>query len=880
MKRFSVAKKRLDNGLTILVLPNRDIPKVSLQLWYQVGSKNENEGTRGIAHLIEHMIFKGTEKLSESDINALTYKLSSTCNAFTSHDYTGYLFDVPAQNWQQILPVMADCMRNCTFKQEFLNSELKAVIQELRMYNDDYFSALVEKMLASIFADHPYHYPVIGYKHDLWNLSQENLRAFYEHFYTPDNATLVVVGDVEAEEVFASAQEAFGAIPAANRKIQHQWPHTRDIAAHSVTLYRDVQQPVMVFVWEAPGVKDRREYQLDLLSWILGAGRGAHLYNLLVTELGLATEVQSLVYDLFDRGAFLLYIQPACLECADQIRTIVMREIEKYRTTLVTDAELHRAQRKTEMDLVSLVENNQKLAYLIGKLYTATGDENYLETYAQETDDLALKQSILDICKDFLVPSLMHTGFVLPFNQADQKLWQEQQELSEAADAKILGTITRDAPVEEARYTGQVIAGKPQPFTYPKAQRHVLANGLKLFLHPKKAQAGVRAGKIDLLLDLKAKHYYDSPDHQGLSMMVADLLQEGTKTHTSTQLALELEGYGMELNTFPGQIGMSMLGGDAQKGLGLLCDVLTQSTMEPEPLERVRQQMLAELKLFWDTPADFVGQLARQLVYGAHPYAQNMMGDLDSVGSFTREQVLETYRAVISPDGGRLAIVGDFDPDQLIPLLEKTLGAWQGPQVRDMQFPALEPVTPQSVNYPINRDQVVLAYGGLSVARLDPDFDALLLFDQVFTGGVLGGMNSRLFELRERTGLFYTVSGSLLAGVGQQPGMVFVKTIVSGDRLQEAEKALEGVISAGAVSFTLDELEEARRALVNSMVDGFASGRQTAATFVTLDRYGLPDDYFDKRPEQLYALSLERIKDTVARRLDLKKMLKIRVGRV
>jgi len=876
-KRFSVVKKCLDNGLTILVLPKYEIPKVSLQLWYKVGSKNEGAG---IAHLIEHMIFKGTEKLSESDINALTYKLSSSCNAFTAQDYTGYLFDVPSQNWQQILPVMADCMSNCAFKQDLLNSELKAVIQELRMRNDNYFMALVEQMLGAIFADHPYHYPVIGYKQDLWCLTQQDLRAFYERFYAPDNAILVVVGDVDPEQVFAKAKEAFGAIPAANRKIQHRWPHARDIAAHNVTLYRDVQQPLMVFAWEVPGVSQGDQYHLDLLSLILGSGRGAHLYRLLVTELGLATDVQSMTYDLFDQGLFLLYIQPKGLEQIEQIKTIVLREIEKYRTTLVTDAELNRAKRKTEMGLVTLAESNQQIAGLIGKLYAATGDENYLATYAQGTNDAQLKQGILDLCRDYLVPSLMHTGSVLPFTPADKQLWQEQQKLSEAADAQILDAIVRETEVEGPRYTAQVVAGKPQPFTYPKPQRHVLRNGLKLFLYPKRDQTGSVAGKIDLVLDLKTKHYFDAPNQQGLSAMVANLLQEGTKKYSATELALELERFGMQLSITPGQICMSMLGGDIEQGLSLLFQVLTESTMEPAALERVRQQMLAEIKIFWDNPSGFAGQLVRQAVYGKHPYAQNIIGDAASVGSFTREQVLEAYHAIISPDGGRLAIVGDFDPALLIPLLEKIIGSWHGPQVRDVQFPALTPVTPQETNYPIDRDQVVLAYGGLSVARLDPDYDALLLFDQIFAGGVLGGMNSRLFELRERTGLFYTVGGSLLAGAGPQPGMVFVGTLVSGNRLAEAEKALEGVISAGAASFTLDELDEARRAIVNSLVDGFESGCQTASTFVTLDRYGLPDDYFDKRPEQLYAVSLEHIKETVARRLDVHHLRKIRVGRV
>src|SRR3990170_7174781 len=207
-----IFKKKLDNGLTVLVYPRHSIPKVSTQLWYNVGSKDEKTGEKGLAHLLEHMIFKGTKRLSESDINLITTKLSGSCNAFTSYDYTGYLFDFPTQNWKHSIEILANCMTNCTFKEELLNSELKAVIQELKMYRDYYSSGLMEELVSTIYSDHPYHHPIIGYKQDLWNITRESLLEFYHKHYTPNNATLVVVGDVEPNEVFNTANEYFGHI--------------------------------------------------------------------------------------------------------------------------------------------------------------------------------------------------------------------------------------------------------------------------------------------------------------------------------------------------------------------------------------------------------------------------------------------------------------------------------------------------------------------------------------------------------------------------------------------------------------------------------------------------------------------------------------------
>ena len=211
-KQKNVFTYTLKNGLNVLIRPSHHVPKVSVQLWYNVGSKDEKSGEKGLAHLIEHMIFKGTEKLSESDINMITHKLSGSCNAFTSYDYTGYLFNFPSHHWHEALPIMSDCMKNCTFKEELLNSELKAVIQELKMYKDSFSSCLVEELVTQAFPGHPYQSPIIGYKHDLFNVTREDLLRFYQKHYIPNNATLIIVGDVDPSEAIKEVEKNFSKI--------------------------------------------------------------------------------------------------------------------------------------------------------------------------------------------------------------------------------------------------------------------------------------------------------------------------------------------------------------------------------------------------------------------------------------------------------------------------------------------------------------------------------------------------------------------------------------------------------------------------------------------------------------------------------------------
>jgi zinc protease len=869
-----VYKKVLSNGLTVLVRPNHVIPKVSIQLWYNVGSKDEKSGERGIAHLIEHMIFKGTKKLTESDINMITHKLSGYCNAFTSYDYTGYLFDFPSQNWQQALPIMADCMCNCTFKAEFLASEMKAVIQELKMYRDDYTSSLVEELISAIFVDHPYHYPIIGFKQDLWSIKRDALVNFYKKHYVPNNATLVVVGDVGPEEVFKKAEEYFGTIePNLDYKKEHYY-FSPDIVAKSVTLYRDVKQPIVILSWVVPGAREKLDYTLDVLSWILGMGKSSRLYRLLVDELQLVTDVEVFNYDLFDYSPYFIYFQPKRIEDRDKIIDLINKEIASIIKNGLTKEELKRATKQAQAHYFTLLENNQKQAYVIGQSYLATTDENFLFDYLDHNPE-EVAQTIHNLLKNDFRPSLMNKGMVLPLAEKDKDYWKQIQEQSDKEDERILSSIKRERPVEKGSYVYQVEAAKPKAFPFARADKLTLANTIKILSYH-----NPNVEKIELILSLAAKHYYDPENLPGLSAFMTRVMAEGTQNYSGEKLAEAIELRGMSLDIAPGQVSISLLSQDLAFALEILMEVLTKATFEDKAIEKVRTHLIADIQNYWDTPTAFVSQLAREQVYKNHPYSKQALGDEKSINAITRADIVSAYQKFMSPDKAVLAIVGDIKTYDLKTMLEKTVGTWQGPHVEEIKFPILKPVQEHEVDYPINRDQVVLAYAGLSVSREDKQFDKLLLFDQIFTGGVLGSMSSRLFQLRERSGLFYTIGGSLLAHADKQPGMVFIRTIVSLDRLNEAENALQETINTAALHIEEQELQEAKNALASSLVDNFASNRNMAATFIFLERYNLPDDYFDYRAAQLAEIPADQILAAAKTILDTSKLAKIKIGRL
>lgn len=872
--RNRVVKHVLSNGLTVLVYPVTTIPKVSSQMWYNVGSKHELTGERGLAHFLEHLIFKGTEKLSESDLTMITYKLSGYCNAFTSYDYTGYLFDFPQQHWKTSLELFADSMHNCTFKQQHINSELKAVIQELKLYKDDYISSLMEDMISLIFTDHPYHHPIIGYKQDLWSITRDSLLAFYRKHYIPNNATLVVLGDVSVDEVVDTAEKQFMHLKADPNYKQPVYYHSEDVSARSITLYRDIQQSVSMIAFVVPGMKEKKSGFAALASWIIATGKGSRLYKTLVEDKKLVSYVEATVDDLFDYSVFFITFYPYDDQDCERIIDVIKQELDFLIRDGFTDHEMERAFKRVKVDHLTLQENNQEFAYGIGQSFLATGDEQYMLDYLSILSKIQ-KDDLHFYITTYLRPSRAHTGLVLPLVDSEKQMWVNLQEESDQLDESFLSKKIRTEPVEKGVAVEHVHVLQPKPFTFPRAEKSVLGNGLTVLHHHTN-----RTEKIEVVLDLKTYHAYDTEEKQGLLYFTSMLLAEGTKNYSAQELADELESRGMSLDIKPGLFSLSMLRNDFEKGLELLTEMIMQPTFEQKAIKNIRGQMEAALKNYWDNPSEFIRQLARDIVYAGHPYAYNKLGTFKSIMGITRADIMHCHETYISPQEGRLVVVGDIAGYDLQSVCEKTIGQWQGPPVKDFIHPILRPPHAAEKNYPMNRDQIALGFAGLSVSRLDPSYDALLLFDQIFTGGLLGSMSSRLFMLREQSGLFYSIGGSLVFGADVIPGMVMLQTLVSRDRLNEAEKAIKDVIAGAASYIGPEELVQAKSAVSNALVDHFASNYQTAITFLFIDKYGMPADYFDTRAEYIAKISREQVQDAVRPILDTNRLVTLRIGRV
>lgn len=870
-----VIKKILPNGLVVLIHPVHHMPKVALNLWYGVGSKHEKSDEKGLAHLVEHMIFKGTkEKLSESDIDAVTTKLSGYTNAFTSYDYTCYVFDFPSSVWKEGLVLLSETMRNCRFDEQMLNSELSAVIQELKMYKDDYFDTLLSRLSGTIFADHPYHYPIIGFKQHLWNLQHHALVEFYRQHYIPNNAVLVIVGDVNADEAFEEAKKAFGHIPADHTYKKQEFYHSKDLMRHTITLYRDVQQPQAAISFVLPGARAKQRYVQEILACVLGKGKSSRLYAKIVDELELASELHASIDQREDATLLDISFQPNTAEHIDTIIEIIQQELQNITDKGVSAKELARAQKQVKASLYSVLESFDEQAGMIGESYLITDDENLIfKELEREVPDL--DRMLQEIVRTYCHAQARHEGRILPMTPDMYEQADELQALSDEEDARIIKNRTRTSSVEPARYAHVVQPPALSRCTFIQPERHTLSNDLTILM-------GTRTivPLIDIVLTLPAKEYDDPVDQQGLYRFVCDLLLEGTKNYPGTLLAQEIEGYGMTLGTEPGIITLTVLKEDLAKGLEFLSEILMHAEFDKKTVEKIRGHLIADLLVYWDEPQEFSNVLARQDLYKGHPYSKDPHGNIDAIKKITHTDLVAWYKKVCVPQGAYLALVGDLTGYNIKQEVERALGAWTGSFEKNSSTPALKPVKEKRLKHSINRDQVVLLFAGHSIPRVHPDYEKLLLFDQIFGGGAQGSMSSRLFKIREQTGLFYGVGGSLLVGCADEPGMVLVKTTVSLDRLQEAKDILQKTMEEVIDSLTHEELEQAKETIINGLLENVSTNRKVAGAFLGIARFNLPVDYFDTITHLIQAITLKEVQEAARRVLDPRKMITVEIGRV
>ena len=366
----------LANGMRVVVREDHRAPTAVQMVWYRVGSIDERDGVTGVAHVTEHMMFKGTPSVGPGEFNRRVAAVGGRDNAFTSTDYTAYFQQVPATQLKTVMALEADRMRHLTLEPAGYSKEIQVIMEERRMRTDDQSSARVhEAMNAVAWQAHPYRRPVIGWMSDLEQMTVADVRDWYRRWYVPNNATLVVVGDVNHQQVFGWARQTYGAIPARALPERKQFEEPVQAGQRQLDVKAPADLPLLVMGWKVPRLNDPRKdldpYALEMLAQILDGHDAARLPTALVKEQQVAVSVDT-SYDSTNRGPsmFMLQASPRPGHTVDQLEQAIRGALEEVANKGVTEQELTRARSQLRSSEVYKKDSMMGQAMEIGMLET------------------------------------------------------------------------------------------------------------------------------------------------------------------------------------------------------------------------------------------------------------------------------------------------------------------------------------------------------------------------------------------------------------------------------------------------------------------------------------------------------------------------------
>jgi len=804
---------KLDNGMTVVIREDHFAPVVALQVWVKAGGADENDIEAGVAHVHEHMLFKGTKKRGVGEIAAEVESSGGRINAWTSWNETVYHIVVASRYADTGLDVLADAVRNSSFDPTELDKELAVVMEEWKRGEDSPSRKVFNGLFGSAYQVHPYKRPVIGTKESIEGLTRERVLDFFGRYYAPNNMTLIVVGDVDTkhmEKVVAKAFAGFDAreIPRPERQPE---PPQREVRFDTITMR--VQEAQMALGFHIPGADDPDAPILDLLSFVLGGGESSRLYRRLVAESQLATAAGAFAYTPPDPGLFVI---TASLEAADARKAYdaIISEVAKLRAKPVTAEELDRARTNLESDFVFRNETVQGQARELGYAITIHNDPDYDKVYldrlrrATVADLQAAAQRYLQ--RDNLtVVQLLPEGASQRLNAAVAK--QDAVALTAPVDAPAAMTATSVRAVADA--TAATNGGQSGAKSTDKHEPTLLRldNGVRVIVaeHHDVPVFSVHAAMLGGVLA-------ETPKTNGISSFTAEMLTRGTTERSRERLARDIESMAASISGFSGHnsLGVSgtFLSQDFDRGLDLLVEVLRKPAFDPAEVEKARREILLAIKNRDDNTSTVAFDLAYATVYPDHPYGMTTLGETGSIDSLRPADLRSFYKRALNPQSLVIAIVGDVDTTAVAKKLGVALIDLESTQPPfEIPSPAPEPTKIRYGLRETERHQSHIVLGYPSVTVSDPDRYPLAVLDNI-----LSGQSGRLFNvLRDQQSLAYSVTAFLTKGLARGIFGGYIATDPA-----NTERAVNGLLEQFELvrddEVSRDELKRAQRYLIGS----------------------------------------------------------------
>ncbi|MFM8264235.1 MAG: M16 family metallopeptidase [Pirellula sp.] len=843
----------LDNGLKVISLEDFSCPIVAVQVWYHVGSKNEELDRQGFAHMFEHMMFRGTDRLNETGHFDNIRKVGGNCNAYTSFDQTVYVNEVPSNQLELVLWLEAERMAFLKIDEKGFYTERKVVEEELRMGHNRPYGRAPEKVLAAMYEDRPYAWTPGGQISHLRKAPIEELAAFWNKYYVPNNATLVVVGAVKHEEVQSLAVKYFGWIPRCPDPVQPECkPFPMDKPRPPIEIVEDKGPlPLVGSAYFTVGSDHPDAVALEVLMGVLGGGESSRIYVDVVKEQKLAQLAIGGAFAFEDSGiAGAGGVLLPLVGDKNQLIKAIDKQIERIVHEPISQAELDKMKNQLRRNEVSGTTTVASKADRLGSYAVLFGNTSKINQRLKDIEAITI-EDVQRVAKKYLVPNNRRdiriepsTGGMLKSLFGGTRTSKETDEGPAPTEPTTNRIVDRSGPKAGAiRPEGfpdkPPIAGAIDTIPEPQVAKKRLANGLNVAVI-----SNHEVPMVNMVLGIRSGSWTERK--AGTAAMAMSMLSQGTSTRNAKQMAEILESNAISLsgsaNMDTSSISGSALVDKTELALELLADMARYPTFPKEEYSILSSQTLVGLTISTKTPEYLADREFRRRIYGDHPYARTQTGEVSDVRSIKLDDMREWFTANVRPDNCTMYLAGDISAQSGFELVEKYFGDWQ--PKGELSLPNL-PMLPEIRDTQIllydrpGSEQSQIRVGHVSIGRTDPDYSKAMVMSSILGGS----FNSRLNKaIRVDKGLTYGARGGLAAKrfAGEFQISTFSKTASTADTIQVI---LDVVKTMQADNPTEMELRDTKTFVTGS----YAGDRETPEAIVgdlwLIETQNLPSNY-------------------------------------
>jgi zinc protease len=836
----------LDNGLTLLVHEDRKAPIVAVNIWYHVGSKNEEPGRTGFAHLFEHLMFNGSENYDDDYFKVLEPLGATDLNGTTNTDRTNYFQNVPTSALDVALWMESDRMGHLigAIDQAKLDEQRGVVQNEKRQGENQPYGQVSNRIFENTYpAGHPYSWSVIGSMEDLEAASLEDVHGWFERYYGAANAVIVLAGDIAPETARQKVEQYFGDIPSGPPVTkQDVWVAPRS-GRHRVTMQDRVPQARIYKVWNVPEWGSEEAIELGLFARVLASGKNSRLYERLVYREQIASAVSASVSERELGSLFVTTVTALPGQDLAEIESIMDEELERLLSEGPTPDELALAQTQVRAGFIRGIE---RIGGFGGKSDVLARNEVF-------AGDAAFYQTRLRVNAEAGPDQIRQTA----------QAWLGTGEFVLEVHPYREGAVVAST-VDRSRLPD---AGEPPRAEFPDVERATLPNGLEIVLARRDA-----VPVVNLRLTVDAGYASDAFGTLGTANLAMQMLDEGTATRDALQIDEELMRLGATLgsgsNLDVSTVSMSALTENLPASMELFADVVLHPSFPEADFERLRRQTLAGIQQESVNPIAMSLRVMPKLMYGEdHPYSLPLTGSgtAESVGSLTTSDLRSFHARWFKPNNAKLLVVGNTTMDEIRRLADDAFADWQRGEVPDKQLPEVAHQDGQAI-YVMDRPeaiQSVIFAGHVAPPKSDPDDLAITTMNAVLGGEFSARIN---MNLREDKHWSYGAQSLFFDARGQRPFIVFapVQSDRTTESVQEIVNELQGIVGERPV--TDAELDRVVRSRTRTLPGSWETNGAVLGSIAEIEQFGLPDDHFDTLADRIRGLTTEEL-NQIARRV-------------